>query len=259
VTLAFGFFVRFAFDRQYPNENSMLGDDVQLEDIPPVPSVSPAIAVATTAELKAACVAQIEVRRQLRTSVSQRSSPEATAAAELSDGFAEDSYQLFDAVLHELVLTRPERPEEIAGHLVRLLYPRASSMTCAHVIREEVLDPERVRSILTTREIEVLGLVLQDASIAEIASQLFISTHTAKHHMTNIGRKLSATGKSAIVSRARELGLLVVAPLAALTIAVNRLAERLPRTGDPCEGDAGVWFRGLRQSWPRRTQPCASS
>ena len=49
-------------------------------------------------------------------------------------------------------------------------------------------DPAKAR--LTSRELEVLTLKLRRRTNSEIARSLNISLHTAKHHVTNITRKL---------------------------------------------------------------------
>jgi LuxR family maltose regulon positive regulatory protein len=61
---------------------------------------------------------------------------------------------------------------------------------------------------LTTREMELLGLIAQGMSNEEIASQLFISVGTVKAHTSNIYRKLDVRGRTQAVAKARELNLL---------------------------------------------------
>ena len=64
---------------------------------------------------------------------------------------------------------------------------------------EEFLSP------LTSREMEILGLVVQGQSNREIAYHLGISHQTVKNHMTAILRKLGATGRTeAAVSALRR-------------------------------------------------------
>lgn len=60
---------------------------------------------------------------------------------------------------------------------------------------------------LSTRELEVLRLVVADASNQEIADQLVITVGTVKNHMTNILGKLGVTNRRGAIRRAAELGL----------------------------------------------------
>lgn len=60
---------------------------------------------------------------------------------------------------------------------------------------------------LTTREREVLKLVAQGLSDAQIAGQLSISAHTVHRHVANILAKLQTTTRAAAVARAARAGL----------------------------------------------------
>ncbi|NLM42147.1 MAG: response regulator transcription factor [Firmicutes bacterium] len=62
-------------------------------------------------------------------------------------------------------------------------------------------------SLLTPREREVLKLIAQGMSNAEIAAALFISEHTVKNHVSNIYRKLGDNDRTrvALLARAEEL------------------------------------------------------
>ena len=57
---------------------------------------------------------------------------------------------------------------------------------------------------LTTREVEVLRLVAQGLTIAQIAEQLIISFHTANAHVRSIYNKLGVTSRSAAARYALE-------------------------------------------------------
>ena len=59
---------------------------------------------------------------------------------------------------------------------------------------------------LSTRELEVLRLVIAGESNRGIAQQLFIGERTVKSHMTAILRKLGVASRTAAVARCRELG-----------------------------------------------------
>lgn len=61
---------------------------------------------------------------------------------------------------------------------------------------------------LSTREIEILGLVAAGLSNREIADRLVISEGTVKNHLTNILSKLNARDRMQAVARARESGIL---------------------------------------------------
>ncbi len=63
----------------------------------------------------------------------------------------------------------------------------------------DLSERERL-STLTAREVEVLDLLSKGLSNKEIASQLFISTATSKHHVQNILNKLQVKSRSAAVA-----------------------------------------------------------
>jgi DNA-binding NarL/FixJ family response regulator len=60
---------------------------------------------------------------------------------------------------------------------------------------------------LTSRELEVLGLVAAGASTSEIASKLYISAKTVKNHLASIYQKLDVADRTQAVLRALRLGL----------------------------------------------------
>lgn len=61
---------------------------------------------------------------------------------------------------------------------------------------------------LSKRELEVLALMAQGASNAEIADQLYIALNTVKRHISNIFEKLGVSNRTQAVTQARTLGLL---------------------------------------------------
>lgn len=60
---------------------------------------------------------------------------------------------------------------------------------------------ERLKSLLTPRELEVLELMAEGATNAAIARQLVVSDQTAKTHVSHVLRKLRATNRAEAVSR----------------------------------------------------------
>jgi len=69
------------------------------------------------------------------------------------------------------------------------------------------LEPNK-KNILSTREIEVLGLVSKGFASKEIADKLFLSVNTVNNHRQNILEKVRASNTSEAVIYARNLGLL---------------------------------------------------
>jgi DNA-binding CsgD family transcriptional regulator len=60
---------------------------------------------------------------------------------------------------------------------------------------------------LTDRQLEVLALIVDGLSNADIAQRLVISHKTAEHHVSAVLSKLGVTGRHAAARRAAELGL----------------------------------------------------
>ena len=62
-------------------------------------------------------------------------------------------------------------------------------------------------SLLSSRELEVLGLIALGNSNQQIAEQLFISLHTVKTHARRIHSKLGVERRTQAVAMAKKLGL----------------------------------------------------
>jgi len=69
------------------------------------------------------------------------------------------------------------------------------------------LEPNK-KTILSAREVEVLGLVSKGFASKEIADKLFLSVNTVNNHRQNILEKVKASNTSEAVNYARSLGLL---------------------------------------------------
>jgi DNA-binding NarL/FixJ family response regulator len=59
---------------------------------------------------------------------------------------------------------------------------------------------------LTGRQVEVLGLLAEGLSDAEIAARLSLSTKTVSHHVSAVLAKLGVTSRHQAVAAARRLG-----------------------------------------------------
>jgi DNA-binding CsgD family transcriptional regulator len=61
---------------------------------------------------------------------------------------------------------------------------------------------------LSAREREILALVANGLSDAEIARELVLSQHTVHRHVANVRRKLAQPSRAAAVAEAGRLGLI---------------------------------------------------
>jgi len=71
-----------------------------------------------------------------------------------------------------------------------------------------LLGREKVRDLLSPRERMVLTHLDGELSLAEIASEMFISLATVKSHCATIYRKLESRSRRSAVARAKTIGLL---------------------------------------------------
>ncbi|WP_412070146.1 LuxR C-terminal-related transcriptional regulator [Rubrivirga sp. IMCC43871] len=77
--------------------------------------------------------------------------------------------------------------------LVTVEPPPAPSLPTPESVRE--------RHGLTPREAEVAVLLAQGCSNADLADRLFVSPHTARHHVENVLAKLEVAGRSGVAAR----------------------------------------------------------
>ncbi|MDF3046596.1 MAG: Stage 0 sporulation protein [Ornithinibacter sp.] len=114
-------------------------------------------------------------------------------------------------------LLKDATPEEII-HAVRvvaagesLLAPSVTSLLVREYARRPTSGRPRrdLLAALTERETEVLTLIAQGFSNAEIADQLIISPATAKTHVSRVLAKLGARDRAQLVVVAYEAGLVV--------------------------------------------------
>ena len=65
---------------------------------------------------------------------------------------------------------------------------------------------------ISSREQEVLHLIAYENTSQEIASKLYISSHTATSHRKNLMEKLNVKNTAGLVRRGFELGFLHLQP-----------------------------------------------
>jgi DNA-binding NarL/FixJ family response regulator len=91
---------------------------------------------------------------------------------------------------------------EFRDHLVDASGPRSA------LASDEEHEPPPIE--LTSRELQVLRLLVEGASNKSIARHLGITPHTAKFHVASIVAKLGATGRTDAVAKAMRLGLVMI-------------------------------------------------
>jgi ATP/maltotriose-dependent transcriptional regulator MalT len=115
--------------------------------------------------------------------------------------FAEALRQRLQQTAPALVPTLHQR----AGHWYEqqgLFAEAASYVSAAHTPQASSLV-----ELLTTRELEVLQLLLDGSSNQEIAHGLVLSVNTVKKHVLNICRKLNVRSRAQAIAKARTLHL----------------------------------------------------
>lgn len=95
----------------------------------------------------------------------------------------------------------------IAHNLVVIAKPYANQLIGSRPIPTML---ESTPETLTTRELEVLGLLSQGLANKQIAKRLLISDHTVKFHISAIFAKLGASSRTDAVSRAARQGLITL-------------------------------------------------
>jgi DNA-binding NarL/FixJ family response regulator len=102
--------------------------------------------------------------------------------------------------------------EEIAGAVrtafsgdVTLSPQLAASML--DEVRKLISNPEREDRVVTKREEEVLQLIADGGSTAEVADQMDISQKTVKNHLASIYQKLDARDRTQAVLQAVRMGI----------------------------------------------------
>jgi DNA-binding NarL/FixJ family response regulator len=85
---------------------------------------------------------------------------------------------------------------------------QTSAYALADADPPETVPPPPSTDLMTARELEILRLVAEGYTNAEIADHLVLAKSTVKWHVNHIFSKLDATSRTQAVARARDLGLL---------------------------------------------------
>ena len=115
-----------------------------------------------------------------------------------------------DGLVHELMCPLPASP----GRSRRVLFFRSGTtdFTDEDRFALALLRPHLAEMVarrrdpalasgLTERQVELLGLVAEGRTNAEIAQTLFLSPHTVRTHLSNIFERLGVTTRAAAVAR----------------------------------------------------------
>jgi len=97
---------------------------------------------------------------------------------------------------------------EAAGHGLVVLHPDIlASLQRTEPVRR---TPGELDGALTSREIEVLGMLAEGLANKNIAWRLGISEHTVKFHITSIFTKLNASSRAEAVAIGMRQGLILL-------------------------------------------------
>ncbi len=130
---------------------------------------------------------------------------EAAAGERLVSPFFGHADVLVDAALAH---ARARGHTSLAGYLAG--YPRTRHEVAAARPRGRGPTPRAMPAVepLSERELEVLALVSEGMSNAEVGRSLFVAPSTVKKHLEHVYDKLGVRRRTQAVARARELGLL---------------------------------------------------
>ena len=122
----------------------------------------------------------------------------------LKDCSAEELSSAVRAVARGQVLLQASS----AAQLLAGLQAQAQTTTTSTPVNTTPTVSSEVEKLgLTARELDVVRLIAQGQSNAEIAAQLFVSDATVKTHINHIFSKLGARDRSQVIVKARQLGL----------------------------------------------------
>ena len=119
----------------------------------------------------------------------------------------------FAAGAEAYVLKKTARPVDVAL-AVRQAFQHSVYFAARHVAEESLEDEEPTETEptpeLTRREIEILRLVAEGYSNAELARMLWVAEQTVKFHLSNVYRKLRVANRTEASRWAQVHGLLPI-------------------------------------------------
>lgn len=125
-----------------------------------------------------------------------------------------DSVQYISSLLHAGAmgyLLKSVRQEELFTAINQVLSGRQyiqQSLATSYARAMDAQQAAQKQSKLSPREIEIIKLIAEEKTTAEISRLLFLSEHTVETHRKNIGRKTGVKTPIGLINYAREHGLL---------------------------------------------------
>ena len=94
----------------------------------------------------------------------------------------------------------------LTNRVAQTIKPFPLTQTRRRLADSKILDPETKQklSLLKTRELDVLGLIIEGKSNKMIADSLFVSEHTARNYVSSIYHVIGVHGRLSLISWARE-------------------------------------------------------
>ena len=108
-------------------------------------------------------------------------------------------------------LLKNTEPEDLRRNILRVaegqgvLSPEVTATILKAAARRGLPEND---GLLSDREVEVMGCLVEGQTTLQIASNLFISENTVKTHIRHILEKLDASNRTEAVSKAIQLGLI---------------------------------------------------
>jgi DNA-binding NarL/FixJ family response regulator len=99
-------------------------------------------------------------------------------------------------------LRKEERSHELHEYENGIMSPSIARRTLQLLANPNKSTKSEPQHDLSTRELEILELLVEGLEYKEIAQRLFLSSHTVRTHIYNIYKKLQVTSKSQAVSLA---------------------------------------------------------